>query len=214
MTYVLHGCERSGSCIVELALAQAGVAYELRQVSLTDYAQRDADFRALNPQRKLPALVTPAGEALTESVAILLTLDERHPEAKLLPAAGSSARARALRWMLFVATEIYPVVEINDYPDRFRGDGTAEATRARAREIWRERWALVEPAIAGTPWLLGEGYSIADAYIATVSRWAQQEDWIAAETPKVAGIVRALAARPGAAAIWARHFPADAAGAG
>ncbi len=208
MSYVLHGCERSGSCIVELALAQADVDYELRQVSLTDHAQRDADFRTLNPQRKLPALVTPAGETLTETVAIVLTLDERHPTAKLLPALGSPARARALRWMLFVATEIYPIVELNDYPKRFRADGTAAATRRRAQEIWRERWALVETVIAGTPWLLAEGYSIVDAYIATVSRWAQQEAWIAAEAPRVEGIVRALAARPGAGVIWARHFPA------
>ena len=51
-------------------------------------------------------------------MAILLTLEARHPDAGLLPQ-DQAVRAQALRWLLFVATEIYPMVEINDYPERF-----------------------------------------------------------------------------------------------
>ncbi len=80
--------------------------------------QRDDTYAAVNPQRKKPALVTPAGETLTESVAILLTFEARHPDAGLLPQ-DQAARAQELLWLLFVATEIYPMVEIKDYPERF-----------------------------------------------------------------------------------------------
>ena len=208
MTYILHGCERSGSCIVELALGQIGAEYELRQVNLGSDQQREADYAQRNPQMKLPTLITPEGETLTESVAILLTLEARHPAAGLLPPAGSADHARALRWMLFVGAEIYPIVEINDYPERFTAGGDPAATRELAREIWRRRWRIVEAEIAGAPFLLESGFSMTDAYIAVVSRWAQQEDWCRDKTPKVEAIARAVAARPAFEAIWARHFPA------
>ena len=85
----------------------------------------------------VPALFIDSGPVITESVAILLTLDERHPEAGLLPPKGSIRRAQCLPWLLFAATEIYPLVEINDYPERFAvdSDGT-ESIRERARAIW------------------------------------------------------------------------------
>ena len=135
MTYILYGHRRSGSLAVEMALAETGADYQVREVDLEAEAQRDAGYAAVNPQRKLPALVTTAGETLTESVAILLTLDLRHPEAGLLPQ-DDAAHAQALRWLLFIATEIYPVVEINDYPDRFAPSlDTAPAQREIARSL-------------------------------------------------------------------------------
>ena len=118
MSFILYGHRRSGSLAVELALAEIGADYEIRDIDLEIEAQRDDTYAAVNPQRKIPALVTPAGETLTESVAILLTLEARHPDAGLLPQ-DQAARAQELLWLLFVATEIYPMVEIKDYPERF-----------------------------------------------------------------------------------------------
>jgi hypothetical protein len=88
MTYILHGDRRSGSCIVELALGEIGAHVELRDVSLEHDTQRSEHYASLNPSRKVPSLITPEGEILTESVAILLTLDERHRQAALLPPPG------------------------------------------------------------------------------------------------------------------------------
>ncbi len=208
MTYILYGCRRSGSLTVELALAEIGVTYEVRDVDLEAEAQRDDTYAAVNPQRKIPALITPTGETLTESVAILLTLDERHPEARLLPPAGSAERAQALRSLLFVATEIYPVVEINDYPERFAPTSdSAPAVREVACAIWRERWLLVERSIAGDPFLLESGFCLGDIYIAVVSRWAQQDAWRPAHIPKVERLTAAVAARPATAPVWSRHRP-------
>lgn len=207
MTYLLHGAWRSGSCAVECALAEIGTEYELRELSLRDHEQRDVEYEAVNPQRKVPALVVDGGPVLTESVAILLTLDERHPEAGLLPPKGSVRRAQALRWLLFAATEIYPVVEINDYPERFAPDPSgAGAMRERAREIWRTRWLLVEENVAGDPYLSRDGFSLTDIYLAVVSRWAQQEEWRPVHLPKVERLSAAVATRPAIAPVWARHF--------
>lgn len=207
MTYILFGHRRSGSLAVEMALAEIGADYEVRDVDLEAEAQRDDRFASVNPQRKVPALVTPSGETLTESVAILLTLDQRHPEAELLPM-DAVERAQALRWLLFIATEIYPIVEINDYPERFLP--TAESVagmREVARTIWRKRWQLAEGEIAGTPYLLRSGFCLTDLYIAVVSRWAQQDRWRPENLPKVEKLTAAVAARPATAPVWSRHRP-------
>lgn len=208
MSYILYGSLRSGSCIVELALAEIGAPYEVREIDLRSNRQREPTYAALNPQRKIPALVTPNGDMLTESVAILLTLNDYHPEAELMPPARSGEHAQALRWLMFVATEIYPIVEINDYPERFAPDPVAgaESTREIARRIWRERWLIVENHISGDPFLLRRGFCLSDIYIAIVSRWAQQEDWRPAHVPKVERLTAAVAERPACAPVWARHF--------
>jgi len=205
MHYQLYGQNGSGSGIVEMALAEIGANYQLHDVVLETNQQRSSEYARVNPQRKLPTLITPAGETLTESAAIVLVLDERHPEARLLPERGSPARAQALRWLLFLSSELYPIVEINDYPERFAPDASAPAVREMARGIWRERWLLVEAAVAGKPWLLANGFSWTDVYLAVLSRWAQQDAWRTQHLPKVGAITAAVAGRERIAAVWQRH---------
>ena len=165
------------------------------------------EYAAINPHCKVPSLVIDDEPPLTESVAILLTLDDRHPEAALLPAKGTPARAQALRWLLFAATEIYPMVEIDDYPERFATDpDQIDAMRERAREIWWARRLVVEANVAGDPYLSSDGFSLTDIYLAVVSHWAQQEHWRPVSLPKVERLTAAVAARPAIAPVWARHF--------
>jgi len=215
MRYQLYGENGSGSGIVEMALAEIGAEYELHDVALETNQQRSSAYARVNPQRKLPTLITPAGETLTESAAIVLVLDERHPEARLLPARGSPERAQALRWLAFLASELYPIVEINDYPERFVPDAaSAPGVRELARRIWRERWLLVEDAIMGKPWLLASGFCWTDVYLAVLSRWAQQEAWRPRNLPKVEAIAQAVAQRERIAAVWQRHHGVKAGAAG
>lgn len=208
MTYTLYGFRRSGSCIVELTLAEIGVAYEVHNVSLSKDDQRKASYAAVNPQRKIPSLITKDGEMLTESVAIVLTLDERHPEAGLLPPMGSPMRAQALRRLLFVATEIYPLVEIIDYPTRFTSgdEDDVEAVRQTARDTWRTRLMLLENTIDVGPYFLGAQFCLTDLYIAVISRWARLDDWRPDNTPKIERLAAAVAARPACKAAWRNHF--------
>ena len=125
----------------------------------------------------------------------------------MLPAKGTPARTQALRWLLFAATDIYPLVEINDYPERFATDtDQIDAMRERAREIWRARCLIVEANLAGDPYLSSVRFSLTDIYLAVVSRWAQQEHWRPAYVPKVERLASAVAARPAIAPVWERHF--------
>jgi GST-like protein len=207
MAYVLYGADRSGSCIVEAALAEIGTDFELNPVDLKSEAQRDAEYASVNPQRKIPTLISPEGETLTESAAIVVTLSERHPQAELLPAVGSQERARALRWMLFAAAELYPVIEIVDYPDRFSpSEAATPGVREVALETWRSRWLKVEQTLGEGPFLLGSRFCATDIYLAVVSRWSLRDDWRTANIPKLERLTAAVADRPKIREIWRRHF--------
>ena len=207
MSYQLYGELGSGAGIVEVALAAAGVAYELRPVALDKSEQRSETYARINPQRKLPALVTPSGEMLTETAAILLVLDERHPGARLFPLARTPERAQALRWLLFAAAELYPIVEISDYPERFTPNGgNAPAVRELARSIWRERWQVLESQIGGDPWLLSSGFCFTDVYIASLSRWCFDPAWRAQHLPRVEKLAAAVATQPNLGDVWRKHY--------
>lgn len=209
MDYRLYGANGSGSAIVEAALAESGVAYAVTPVDLGNKAQRDPAYAAVNPHRKVPTLISPLGETLTQSAAIVLTLDERHPDAALLPPAGSEERARALRWMLFAAAELYPIIEIVDYPERFSSDEqSGPGVRDVALEIWRRRWLLVEAELSEGPFLLGQRFCVTDVYLAVLSRWDLAPEWRATNMPKLERLVAAVARRPRLRALWQRHFPA------
>jgi GST-like protein len=205
MTYVLYGDFTSGAFCIEAMLAEAGADYEFRTVSLKRNEQKSPAYLAINPGGKLPALHLPEGGIATETAALIVLLAERHPEARLLPPAGALARAGALRHLAFMASEIYPFVELCDYPERFVPAAGAAALKQKATERVRERMTLVEEAAAG-PWFLAGGFSALDLYAAMFSRWSECKGWREANIPKICTIAEAVAARPKAGRIWARHF--------
>lgn len=204
MTYTLYTFVRSGGAMVEAALAEIGAPFAIQQVDIMANAQRDPAYLAVNPHGKLPALITPEGGTLTETLAILLSLDDRHPEAGLLPPRPSPAREQALRWLAFAATELYPIIEIIDYPGRFApSPDQAEATLTVARGIWRDRLRRMEAQLADPgPFLLGETFCLTDIYWAVASRWGHQPGWTAEHTPKLERLFHAVCARPKIAAVW------------
>jgi glutathione S-transferase len=205
MKYIIYGAPGSGSGIVEAACAEIGVEYEVRDLDARNDEHRGEAYAAVNPHRKMPTLEVEDGEIITESVAILLTLDERHRDAGLLPPPGSKERAQALRWMLFLAAEMYPMVEIIDYPERFASsaDG-AEALRERAEGLLRQRWRLLEANVIGSPYCVASGFSATDLYITKFSVWLD-EAWRREHLPKIDALTSAVLARPALAAVWARH---------
>jgi glutathione S-transferase len=205
--YILYGDLGSGAFSAESALAEADAPYTFELVSLEKSEQKSPQFLAINPSGKIPALRLPEGDIVTESAAILLTLADHFPQARLLPPGGSVARARAYRWLAFMAAEIYPFVEIVDYPERFiPKDGDAEALRAIARSRIRERILIIERMIQG-PFVLAGGFSILDIYAAMFTRWSIGKEWREANIPKLNALAGAVSQRPAIRGVWQRHFP-------
>jgi GST-like protein len=209
MSFTIFGDVGSGAFSVEAALAEAGAPYEFQSVSLEKMEQKKPEFLAINPSGKVPALRLPEGEIVTESAGILLAVADYFPNARLLPAQASPARAQAYRWLTFMASEIYPMVEISDYPERFVPAGAeAEALRAKVRARLRERLLIVERVLDG-PWFMAGGFSILDIYAAMFTRWRGSfgKDWLAAgHIPKLQALAKALSERPRVAPVWQHHF--------
>jgi glutathione S-transferase len=209
VSYVLYGDKGSGAFCVEAALAEAGVGVAFHEISLEKDEQRSDDFRALNPSGKIPALKLPGGEIVTETAALLILIAERHPEAALLPPLDSPERAQALRWIAFMASEIYPMVEIADYPERFVAEHKAAAIlQLAAKRRIRQRMEAVEAA-ALEPWFLPSGFSAVDIYAVMFSRWREcrSESWREDHIPKICAIAAALSERPALKLVWEKYFP-------
>ena len=209
MSFTVFGDLGSGAFSAEAALAEAGAPYDFHLVSLEKNEQRKPEFLAINPSGKIPAVKLPEGQILTESLAILLTVADHFPNAHLLPPQASPNRGAAYRWLAFMASEIYPMVEISDYPERFAPKGEeAEALRTKARERIRQRLLIAERMVAA-PWFLPSGFSILDIYAAMFSRWRGSlgKDWSAeGHIPKLDALSKSLSQRPAIAPIWKRHF--------
>jgi GST-like protein len=206
MSYRLYGDLGSGAFSAEAALAEAGAPYSFELVSLEKNEQKSPAFLAINPSGKMPALRLPEGEIVTESAAILLTLADHFPNAGLLPPQGGNARAQAYRWLAFMAGEIYPIVEIVDYPERFAPAGAqAQALREQAKARIRERLLIVERSIR-EPFLLAHGFSLLDIYAAMFSRWSLEAAWKQANLPRLMALAEGVSQRPAVAPVWRRHF--------
>jgi GST-like protein len=206
MTYRLYGDLGSGAFSAEAALAEVGAPYEFELISLDRNEQKAPQFLSLNPSGKIPALRLPEGEIVTESLAILLTLADHFPQSGLLPAQAAPARANAYRWLAFMASEIYPFVEIADYPSRFVPEGeAADAIKKVAVARIRERLLLIERVLAG-PYLLPGGFSLLDIYAAMFSRWSIGADWRRVNLPRLTELATAVSKRPAIAPVWSRHF--------
>src|SRR3954468_511861 len=207
--FIIFGDKGSGAFSAEAALAEVGAPYEFKTISLERNEQRLPEFLAINPSGKMPAVRLPEGQILTESLAILLTVADHFPNARLLPPQASPERGTAYRWLAFMAAEIYPMVEISDYPERFAPEGDqAKALREKAQERIRDRLLIVERQVAG-PWFLPSGFSILDIYAAMFSRWRNSigREWLdAGHIPNLLGLATSVSERARIAPVWERHF--------
>lgn len=173
MTYLVYGALGSGSVPVEATLTLIGAPYRVEEVvTYASEAERER-IAPHNPMRQVPALVTPDGETITESAAILLWLTERHPGAGLAPPPGHPARGQFLRWMSFIPAEIYSMYWVRDVPWRLVGDDPSAQDEMDRRTLDRIAfcWGVMEAQTDPGRFVLGDDLTVLDLYMAVVSRW-------------------------------------------
>jgi len=159
-----------GSCslAVKAALAISGLNYQVKIVDAQSGEQFSEEFMKINPLSKVPALIV-EGEILTEGAAILQYISEIAPSSNLLPQAGSLKRAQALKWMMFVYSNIHPHFARAFVPSRY-GDNEADV-KQKAESSLHELFAIVDEQLSKNDFIAGDQLSIADLYLAVAIHW-------------------------------------------
>jgi glutathione S-transferase len=184
---------KPGACSLSprIVLHEAGIAFDSEKVDLgTKVTETGADFRATNPNGYVPALLLDSGEVLTEGPAIVQYLADQAPEKRLAPPAGSIARYQLVALLNFIATELH-----KSFSPLFRPD-TPEQTRQTARDNLARRFDAVAAQLKNGPYLMGQDFTVADAYLFTVLRWTVPMQVDLSRWPVLGAYMDRVASRP------------------
>jgi glutathione S-transferase len=153
-------------------LEELGLPYELVRLDAKGGATRTPEHLARHPLGHVPALED-GDVRIFESGAICFHLAERYGEGKLLPPPGTAARAEAYQWLAFALTELEPpLVEIS--AEQRRPEGQADPARiAAAKERFRAAAKVVDAAVEGRTFLLGDAFGAADVVLGAVLSWGK-----------------------------------------
>jgi glutathione S-transferase len=179
-----------GACSMSphIVLAESGVAADLVKVSLQSHKLEDgSDYYAINSKGKVPALRLDDGSLLTEGPAIVQYIADKAPASGLAPAAGTLERYRLQEWLNYVTSEIHQTLSI--LFDKSITDDYRNAVRARIGK----RFDWIAGELAGKQYLLGDKFSVADAYLFTMLSW---QDWLKLDIAPLQAYFDRVKARP------------------
>ena len=147
---------------------------------------------------------------ITESAAMLVHLCDAHPEPSLLPPPGTSARARAYRWLFWLATGLYEADLRYYYPDRYTADpqGT-DGVRTAALARMDRLLAIAEDLLGHGPYVLGERFSAVDLYLFMLVLWHPAGTEVHDRHPGLGEADAAGAPAPAGRADLGTALPAD-----
>jgi glutathione S-transferase len=185
---------KPGACSLSphIVLEELGLPYETEVVDLkTKQTATGQDYLAINPKGYVPALQLDSGALLTEGPAIVQYLADLAPAKKLAPANGSLERYQLQSWLTFIGTELHKSCS------PFFNPAAPQAWKDIARANLERRLAYVETQIAGRDYLMGEDFTVADAYLFTVMNWFKFIQLDLARWPALVAYQARVAARPG-----------------
>lgn len=157
-----------GTCALcpHIVLHEAGLAHEAVKVDLKTHRLPDgSDYYAVNPRGYVPLLELDDGQRLTENAAVVQYIAECAPDRGLLPPAGTLARTRVQEWLAFVGSELH-----KSFSPLFNPAMPDEA-KALFKKKLAERFAWVDGQLAGKSFLMGETFTVADAYLFVMTGW-------------------------------------------
>jgi len=159
-----------GSCslAVKAALALTNLEHEVKIINADAGEQFAPEFIKINPLSKVPALIVD-GEIITEGAAIIQYINEVAPSANLLPALGTIERAQALKWMMFVYSNVHPHFARAFVPARYGNDEVD--VKDKAENALHDLFAIINNQLASSSYIAGSTLSIADLYLGVAIHW-------------------------------------------
>lgn len=182
-----------GACSLSphIVANELGIPLTLVKVDTAKKTLADGgDFWAINPKGYVPAVQLDDGQVLTEGPAIVQWLADQKPEAKLAPANGTLERARLQETLGFINSELH-----KSYSPLFNPKTPAE-TRTEREEYLRKRYGFIEKQLEGKQYLFGDQFTVADAYLYTVTNWAAYVKLDISGFPNLLAFQARVAARP------------------
>ena len=182
-----------GACSLSptIVAREAGLPLDLVKVNLKTGTLADgSDFTAINDKGYVPVLELDDGQRLTEGPVIVQYLADHQPAAELAPPAGSMERYRLQEWLNFITSEIH-----KQFSPLFDPATSADWQQA-ARAALARRFDWISTQLSGKSYLLGERFTVADAYLFTVLNWSQWTGIDLARWPVLQDYVARIAARP------------------
>jgi glutathione S-transferase len=173
-----------------IVMRELGLLFEAVQVNLRTHklVTTGEDYYKINTKGYVPALELDDGSLLTEDAAILQYLGDLKPG--LLAAPGSMLRYRTIEWLTFISSELH-----KGFSPLFNST-MPEAAKKIFMDKLNNRFALLDKHLAGNSYLLGEGFTVADAYAYTVLNWASSLKMDMSPYQYLQAYLQKVAARP------------------
>jgi glutathione S-transferase len=174
-----------------IVLRESGLPFELVRVDMVARQTADgADYSKLNPKGQVPALQLDDGQIITEGPVIVQYVADQVPAKKLVPAVGSIDRYRVQEWLNFTCSEIHKnfglIFKFKEV------EGLAPALIG----LINERLSYLEQQLTGKEYLVGNTFTVADAYMFTALSWCKFLQIDLAPLPSITAYNARIAARP------------------
>jgi glutathione S-transferase len=204
--YTLYARAGTGSAAIEAIFEEAEVPYELQTVVRDADGRPSEAFLDVNPLGQVPALRLQDGSIMTESAAMIIHLADQLPHARLSPPLTSPLRPHFLRWIVFLATNVYTSDLRVYYSERYTTDPAgAAAVRAAGVAAMAREWSIFAEALGAKAYVLGDTYSAADIYAALLATWNEDVPLFFKTHPNVKALCDRVTARPAIARVWKRN---------
>lgn len=180
-----------------IALADAGVPYELKRLDFKSREQQSPEYLKINGKGRVPALVTPHG-ILTETPAILAYIAQTVPAAALAPLEDPFAFAQLQAFNSYLCSTVHVAHAHRMRGHRWANEESSFADMKRKiPETVGACFELIEQQMFKGPWVMGDSYTVADPYLFTVSEWLEVDGIDPKQFPRVSAHTARMAERPG-----------------
>lgn len=190
--YTPHTC----SLASHIALVDAGAEYRLKRIDFSTNEQRSPEYLAINPKARVPALVTPRG-ILTETPAMLAFVAQSFPALGLAPLGDPFGFAELQAFNSYLCSTLHVAHAHRMRGYRWSDDPAAwESMQRKVPQSVGDAFDLIEYGMLKGPWVMGDVYSVADAYLFTVAQWLEADGVEPARLPRVIDHRRRMLERP------------------
>ena len=148
------------------------------------------DYWTINPKGQVPLLELDDGQMISEGPAIVQYVADKNPGAGIIPAAGSIDRYHLQGWLTHIGTELHKT-----YGPMFRPT-TPDEYKKISKETLANKYKNIDKMLEGKQYLMGDKFTVADAYLYTVTRWAPRVEFDLSPFPNVKAFMERMNARP------------------